>query len=461
MGPTAFDDRFAGLSRRDRVGFVGALLAARGWDVELDAPVIRATSGDEHRVVAVARDGLFPGDGLPSGPVDVVVGVDSERTERLATARGARAWDACSLYDMARHGLDPAVTDRLFGEFFDATSEAVGRPTRPGDVGGDGVDTGQSGSADRPRADVGQSEAAASAVAGRTGQWLIVLFVAVVVVGGGALAAQALTGLPSADAMADGDGVGGSAGVDDGTASTPLPTATPTPAPRQVLPGLTTAGITDTAILARGHAAALTGRSFTLSLTYTEQAGGETLGWAREVVRVENRTVYRSTGSQSGDLGSDLVPIIVRDLYADGEGRYLRQEDGALRVGGADDPGTGQVVERSRALVAWYLSGDESTLVDTSSRRGTVYYRVDIEGTTDSRAENYRATGLVSEQGLVVRVDARYRLPDDNRTATVSLRYANVGNTTVARPDWMPPGNGNGNGNENGNENENGSESER
>jgi hypothetical protein len=228
----------------------------------------------------------------------------------------------------------------------------------------------------------------------------------------------------------------------DTTSPTPGRTTASTPELRTIAPGLTATGIVDTAALSRGHAAGLENRSFTMRVAYTERVDGETVGTAREVVRVENRTVYRSRGTRSGNLTSDLVPVIVRDLYADGEGRYLRQGDGALRVGGADDPGTGQVVERSRALVAWYLSGAESSVPGRVRQSGRVYYRVAVEGTSDRRFVDYRATGLVSERGLVVRVDANYRLPGRDRVATVSLRHANVGNTTVGRPDWVPPRNG-------------------
>jgi hypothetical protein len=268
----------------------------------------------------------------------------------------------------------------------------------------------------------------------------------VVVVVGGALAVQALTGVPPIDAASGGVETGTDGGAEDGVGDvaspTPVPTATPTPEPTTIVPGLTTSGVVDTAVFARGHAAALENRSFTMRVTYTERVGEETVGTAREVVRVENGTVYRARGVQSGDLASDLRPVIVRDLYADGEGRYLRQGDGALRVGGADDPGTGQVVERSRTLVAWYLSGIDSSFVGRSQRPGGVYYRVAVEGTSDRRVEDYRATGLVSERGLVVRVDASYRLPDRDRVVTVSLRHRSVGNTTVDRPGWMPPRNG-------------------
>lgn len=441
MERTPFDDHLTRLSGRERAAFVGALLTARGWDVEVDPPVVRATRGDERRVVAVAREGLLslPGRGLPRESVDVVVGVDAERTQRLAETRDARAWDANTVYELVRYGLDPETTDRLFGAHLGVESEAVGQPTSENPPGTETPDPETGSPADAGPVD-GNRTAVASRIAAAvsTYQWVVpaVLLLGVVLVGGG-LVVQAWADAPPVDSNA-------TATVDAADDATALPataTTTPTPEPRTVLPGLTAAGIDDTAVLARGHAAVLENRSFTMHVTYTERIGNETVGTAREVVRVENETVYRSRGTQSGSFESDLVPVIDRDLYADGEGRYLLQGDGALRVGDADDPGTGQVVERSQALVTWYLSGDRSTLVDRVQRSNRVSYRITVVGTTDRRFEDYRATSLVSDRGLVVRVDATYRLPDSDRVVTVSLRHERVDKTTVERPDWMPPRN--------------------
>jgi hypothetical protein len=268
----------------------------------------------------------------------------------------------------------------------------------------------------------------------------------------GVLASPALTGTPPADATGDDSGArdgardGGDAGTgDDDTGDgdaasrTPARTAASTPEPRTIAPGVTATGIADTAVLARSHAQMLENRSFTMVVSYTERVDDDTVGRARESVRVENGTVYRSRGTRSGNLTSDLIPVIVRDLYADGEGRYLRRGDDALRVGNADDSGTGRFVERSRALVTWYLSGTDSSVLARTQRSDVVYYRVAVEGTSDSRIEEYRATGFVSERGLVVRLDASYRLPGRDRAVTVSLRHVNVGNTTVDRPEWLSP----------------------
>ncbi|AUV82793.1 hypothetical protein C2R22_15050 [Salinigranum rubrum] len=439
MERTPFDDHLARLSGRERATFVGALLTARGWDVEVDPPVVRAARGDERRVVAIAREGLLPlpGRGLPRDSVDAVVGVDAERTRRLAEKRDARAWDANTVYEMIRYGLDPVTTDRLFHEHLGVGSETVGRPQSARTSETDTRDPKTGSPADAGPLDTTRPATASTvAAAVHAYQWVVpaVLLLGVVLVGGG-LVAQAWADAPPADSNA-------TATVDAAEDTTALPaTSAATPEPRTVLPGLTAAGIDDTAVLARGHAAALENRSFTMHVTYTERIGNETVGTAREVVRVENETVYRSRGTQSGTFESDLVPVIDRDLYADGEGRYLQQGDGALRVGDADDPGTGQVVERSQALVTWYLSGDRSTLVDRVQRSNRVSYRITVVGTTDRRFEDYRATGLVSDEGLVVRVDATYRLPDSDRVATVSLRHERVGETTVERPDWMPPRN--------------------
>jgi hypothetical protein len=439
MARDPFDDHLARLSRRERTAFVGALLSARGWTVEVDPPVIRATRGDERQVVAVASEGLSPrlGRGLPREPVDAVVSIDAKRATQLARDRNVSVWDASAVYDMARYGLDRSSTDRLFGEYFGVTSEAIGRPATPGDVGSESPRSGVL-AADDDRRDGATNRSTAALTESSTDhtpRWILVVFLILgVSLVGGALAAQAWTDTARTDAALGADTADDTASLT--TASTD--TAVSTAASQAILPGLTAAGINDTAVLTQGHAAVLEGRSFTMHVRYTERVDGETVGTAREVVTVENGTVYRSRGTRSGDLESDLVPVIARDLYADGESRYLRQGDEALRVGDADDPGTGQVVDRSQALVTWYLSGERSTRVDQVQHRNETAYRVTVEGTTDRRFEAYRATSLISERGLVVRVDATYRLPDSERVATVSLRHVNVGETTVDRPDWLP-----------------------
>lgn len=447
MDSTPFDHHVARLSRRERAAFVGALLAARGWDVEVDAAVIRAGQGDERLVVAVAREGLLPGHGLPRGAVDVdvVVGLDPERTERLATARDARGWDARTLYDMARHGLDETATDRLFSAHFEVTGAAVGPPRRP-DGAADTEATAAAGEAPpfglrRPRPfDTADSEEAERG-ATRGARRVVILLLALALVAGPPLTVLSLTDLPRADSDPTGPASGEEVGANGTRSALASPTPQPTPEPTLVAPGLTASEISDTPALARAHASLLTNRSFTMFITYSERVDGETVGRAEEAVHVENETVYRSRGTQSGNLTSGLVPVIVRDIYADGEGRYLRRADGALRVGGAADPGTGQFAERSRALVVWYLSGVDSTVVEQVPQGDQVYYWVEVTGDSDPRIDDYRAIAVISNQGFVIRIDARYRLSDSGRVATVSLRHANVGSTTAERPEWMPSGN--------------------
>jgi hypothetical protein len=429
MAWAPFDDHLARLSRREMTVFVGALLTARGWDVEVDPPVVRATKGDRRQVVAVAREGYLPGHGLPGHPVDTVVGIDAERTRALAATRDARAWDAQTLYDVARHGLDSAATDRLFREHLDATAETVGRPGVSGEERTDAAGRPPNRPRDGRQAPAGRGRSEAASATGATGRVerrLVPLLLVAVCVVAGTVAVQGLTGVPPVDTVQEDAMVDEPPGPETDS-PTPVPTASPTPEPRQVVPGLTESGIVDTPALARAHAAVLDNRSFTMRITYAEQTDARTLGRAYEVIHVSNGTVYRSRGTSQGNLTSDLVPVIVRDLYADGDGRYLRQGDDALRVGDADDPGAGQFVERSRALVVWHLSGVRSSFVGRVQQSGTAYYRVVVEGTSDRRIGDYQATGLVTERGLVLAVNANYRLPQRDRTVTLSIRYTNVG----------------------------------
>ncbi|WP_380679574.1 hypothetical protein [Salinigranum sp. GCM10025319] len=229
------------------------------------------------------------------------------------------------------------------------------------------------------------------------------------------------------------------AGIDD--ADGPDPTDTPSASDEPLLaPGLTTEGVVDPIALADAHAAAVTNRSYTWRLTYVESVNGDEVGRATETVRVAAPSVYVSNVTREGFL-VPRGPLSSWPAYADGERRYRLTADevGVTELGDDDDPG--RPATRARQYVLGFVNGREMSVGRTVSG-GPRRYVVDIEGTNTSGIRNYTATAHVSSEGFVYFFSGSYCLEPvgdtDDRVVclTLTMRYADVGATTVEPPSW-------------------------
>ncbi len=205
-------------------------------------------------------------------------------------------------------------------------------------------------------------------------------------------------------------------------------------------PGVSADGGLDVDRLARAHADALAGTSYTetLARTVTVPEVPTTVKQSLQQVAVEGETalVERS--------GSRLVPR--RTVYSDPAGTYLRtasrnrttvtELNGSERV-----PTPDQTVSR-------FLQGLDVTVAPVEVR-GSVLYRLvgtpDGVYTFDTRRDsvtvtNYTITALVAPSGFITELSVSY---DRSRKGQpwrvrVSVVYTGLGSTSVSRPPWVP-----------------------
>ncbi|PSP52670.1 hypothetical protein BRC67_03580 [Halobacteriales archaeon QH_3_68_24] len=209
------------------------------------------------------------------------------------------------------------------------------------------------------------------------------------------------------------------AGTDQPTAAdtltpVPVPNATDDPGPdgESLPPGVSANGTLDVDRLARAHADALAGTSYT-------------------------ETVERA--------GTTLVPR--RTVYSDPQGTYLRVSD-PNRTRVVELNGSGRV-PTPETTVSRFLDGP-AVDVTPVERRGTVLYRLPVPpderpGALEARqgtvaASNVSVTALVARSGFVRELSMTYDRDDGARRQRVriAVEYTGLGTTDVSRPSWVP-----------------------
>jgi hypothetical protein len=462
--PETFERALAGLSQPALAAFVADLWAARGWETRVetrdeDVHVVCTRADETTRILLpgrrsvgatlrrIVRDRLRrgstdrPGAGADADTgdaVDVVVSPDPDaRAESIAAAAGARLYDARSLYDLARYGLDRTAADAVVRRHL-----------------GDGITIG-----------VGPGRASGDNPVARWRRWLtdpparglrtLVVVVAVVALVG-ALVVSVGTGfggdgvetesagsafddgfeMAPGPASAQGD-AGGFVGVDpEGTGPPPGDgTVTDSPTAQLLAPGLTHDGVISAEALARAHATRVDGRSYVWRVTYTERPDDTTVR-ARTVHRVRNASVHRVDVETTGALATDPGSLVPRPAYADGDLRYVLSRGRIVqRPLGSRDHYAGH----AERVLSRLLRGTDTAIVDVRERGGTVRYLVSLSGSSEPDRKRYRATAVVTSEGVVPLVEAEWVDRASNVTVSVRMTYDFVDDPTVTRPDWMGP----------------------
>ena len=424
-------------SRAEVVAFVAALYAARGAETTVDEGAA-VVDGERYVVVASGvRGRLREWFGTAPSTADRVLVVDGDADSDAPDVRyDAPVLTPADLDDLARYGLDRETADAVFRDHFGVTLDDVAHP--PEARSGDGSD--------------GETASARSSEAGADDDGMLgsVPVAAAVVVA--LLAVVVLSTTPGAIGLSggpfdadEGSTAAGTAspntaeGTADAGASDPTDTETGGTDEPLLAPGLTTEGVVDPTALADAHAAAVTNRSYTWRLTYVESVNGDEVGRATETVRVAEPAVYVSNVTREGFL-VPRGPLSSWPAYADGERRYRLTADEVDVTELADDTDTGEPAARARQYVLGFVNGREMSVGRTVSG-GPRRYVVEIEGTNTSGIRNYTATAHVSSEGLVYFFSGSYCLTpvdDDRRQVCLSLtmRYADVGATTVEPPSW-------------------------
>lgn len=239
----------------------------------------------------------------------------------------------------------------------------------------------------------------------------------------------------------------------------PTPTATPVPVPTDasgggsgdaLAPGLATTGVYAPDRLARAHASALAGRSFTLERRV------ETTG-VDGTLRQRDRSVLRY-GPDRRRFAYDLVQVDRRGeretrsrirRYADGERVFvaltrgnrtnyslLRGPDGALYDPERVFP---QNATGERTLERVLLLAD-TRVRERSTVDGVPVYRVaTLAPQSVPPLENLSLVAQVTADGLVRGYHLTYEADREGRRTLVDVRvtYRRVGETTVEPPPWV------------------------
>lgn len=200
-------------------------------------------------------------------------------------------------------------------------------------------------------------------------------------------------------------------------------------------PGLTRAGVVNPAALAAAHGAALGQGDYRIDLTYRERASLRA-GRYRTVV-VERPTRYRETTTGFGDTDVSPVPVAEREVYADGERRFVRGPNGTVTEGSLAMRGADPYAFRAVSYVRLFLDAEQTDVVETRVEGGSVVYRVAVRGIDWAGITAYSATALVTDDGLVRELRVSYLQSEQNATVSLSIRYE-TGEQSVDPPSWYP-----------------------
>lgn len=249
-------------------------------------------------------------------------------------------------------------------------------------------------------------------------------------------------------------------GTDDPTATV---TPVDVPADYDYAPGVTDAGVTDPATLAEAHESVIADSSYRLRANRTVRYANGTL---REQLLVDVALAadgtYLATTATRGPAAPVFLgrppangsywsngSVYVRKLTRDGETTYTEFEPpssgaGTWRYWTRTVPFGGEQATPSGFYRSLFASVPTSVDGETTAENATAYRLVG-----DSRAENrfadelsdvrdVRLVATVRRDGLVVSLSLRYVGELDGATVRVSrtVRYRDVGATTVERPSW-------------------------
>lgn len=439
-GPEAFAALLARQSREAVLGFVAGLFRARDWTVERDdaAAVLLVTRDGATERVAVAHDPSLARRALARIGVDVraarsrrqdaTVPPGADRlvtTARLPDCDDPDVLDADALRDLALYGISRSACASLFEQSFGVALAAAGSD-----------------------ADARRRRSRGVLVAVGVAALLVVASVAAagLFLGSGSQAPSDASSGGSAptDAVADADGSAPVTGTPSGSGVQAEPTATATPSYPEGYPiGLRRDGVTDADALAEAHTLSLLQGSYRWSITYSEVVNDTRQGYVRQTVAVESPYRYRSWTERNGTVRSPTLVVADHPVYADGSNEYRRITEGGTvsyeRHGLHQGMGpAAPLYEHPLQVIAWYLSTEESRVVDIYEDGEDQAFRV--EGTGDSwpRTTDERTVAVIGDDGVVYYLERRHRPPDWEGRIVVTLRASRRPNLTVSPPAWYP-----------------------
>lgn len=431
--PERFAPLFRGLDPDERVMFVAALWAKRGWETTTDGEVVVATRDGEQKQILVVNPGRFRTPTLEDADV-LVAARDRDAVRAAAEDAGVRYLGPDDVRKLLLYGLERSTAAALFERTFDQPLETVGEPTPT------------------PRERVRAAGASlASSVSTQTNRRHLIALVVVGLFVGAVVGGPTLSSRQEAAAVDPVEsGTPGDAGALGERTATPTATATPTTAADGRPPGLGEHALVDHVALADAHLAAVRGNARTLKMAASGAPEAPLLNGRRawnSTTRIEHPRKYlQETNTQ---FPGENEPALAVDIYTDGDTKYRQVRQGnettyqrytTATTGDAN----GFAVEVRKYLLR-YLAGDDSTVECVATLTGDndcLAYRVivtDPPAVVHAEATNYRAVAIVQENGIVATLSVEYTLPVNGKRDSVRFRmaYDDIGSTTVSAPDWL------------------------
>lgn len=423
----AFASEFRDRPASDRVGFVAALWAARGWETTVeDGRVVAERDGDRRRI-AVVDPGRF---GTPEfeGVDTLVVTRDRRAVRDAADEAGVEYVPPAELRELLLYGIERDTAETLYAAWFD-------RPLQREPA--DGSETeGLRGVVTTALSSLGGNRRAAVAL-------LLVAVVGIVVAGpvltGGTAPEQSPITVGNVTPEAEGGGAIG--------AASPTPTERP-----GLLPGVTRAGVVEPYVLAEAHAASVRNRSRVRSVRVTGPPNDSIMGGttARNLTtRIVNRSHYRHRSISRFAGGDEPEWTGLLGVYADGERVYQR-----LSVGGDTRYSRYSIAERpatryddlSSSLYRYFVGADSIVRCAIDFQTDCPTYRIVVDGDPptmlEEEVEGYEALAIVSDRGMITTIRASYTLPDsdddgERERVRFELDYEFEA-VDVSPPEWLP-----------------------
>lgn len=257
-------------------------------------------------------------------------------------------------------------------------------------------------------------------------------------------------------------------GGDDTETDTPtvtpvdVPTDEPTATPMPMLaPGLTEAGVVSASDLANAHEDALDNGSYTIVSNSTVRYANGTLRYQRNrIMRVsEGSEPFYAVSRYNGSGRQPVVTLQRIERWSDGERLYsaiVRENETRYSTSALNRAFIS--VQKGDQFLSLFTAL-ETRVVGQETRNGTELYRVRATNITNpeylprsvlntsKNPRNISFRALVDSEGIVQSYHLGYTTTEINRgvettnRVTQSLRYTDIGSTTVERPAWYEAAN--------------------
>lgn len=481
LGRSAFRSLLRELDATEFEQFVADLWRARGWDVDVVTDhVLVVTHADRDTTQTLAIESgsrwveqrsVSPSLGYDIDAVVVDVDVSCVRFPDNLAGSDVAVIDANELYDLALYAIDRDVCDDLVRTYFDRSAPVA--EVDPPSLSDESPPDSSTHSVRRIESTTGHTPSvreAAEILSIRrwkrviAGAGLVLVVIVAGMLGGVADSGQPLgTGKPSSsptsvptttpiatsttdqafhvemtNASTDAASTSVMADVRSARDEDRAPPTIRGPFP----PGMNESGITNPYVLADAHETALTNRSYTWLLTYREVVDGRPTATARETVRVEGPTVYRSTVREVGGLRTYPNALGDFSTYANGSVRYeYNPDDPDARYRtctmGEYSREQDRFANRAETNLEYFLTVEETTITDAFERDGTRFYWVVFANDPWPGVQNTVGSALIDSTGIVHALYRNYyHAVREEATITMTFRYTDIGTTTVKSPTW-------------------------